>query len=329
MHRILTFVWSLLAVLCWTSLTHGDDAFMVLKGHKRQVTWVDFSPDGKTLVSGCRDGTIRFWELESGKVIDTIDDSPNHVDRVAYCCDGNAIVTSETLTKRENFGYVIKIWDIKNQKTVSSINAPHGGAFAVSPNGKVLATPSDQPDGKDVVLWNTKDGRQIKTIGPIENTVSALAFTSDNASLAIGTDHGSIEVWDVEKAKQSSSFLTNKDEAIVTLAFSVDGKSLAIAAFCKPVALRSVKDGQLLKKLEANFDSLGNLLYSPDGKILAVPLNKPLGIFSATSGKQLATLSGHTSGIECLAISPNGKWLATAGGFDKTVRIWEMPKTDK
>jgi WD40 repeat protein len=38
-----------------------------LRGHKDQVDSVAFSPDGKTLVSGSKDGTVRFWDVVSGK----------------------------------------------------------------------------------------------------------------------------------------------------------------------------------------------------------------------------------------------------------------------
>jgi WD40 repeat protein len=329
MHHILVFVWSFSAVLCFTSFSHCDDAFSTLKGHTREVTWVEFSPDGKVVASGSKDGTVRFWDVKTGKTVETIDDSPNHVDRLAYCSDGKGLVTSETLTKRENFAYAIKIWDLKNQKVVSCIDAPHGGAFAVSPNGKLLATCSDKLASNDVVLWNTKDGKKLKTIGQIDKSVSTLAFTADNASLAIGGEAGWISVWDVDKAKESSSFVAYKDDGVVAVAFSADGASLATAAYGKPVSVHNVKDGEVSRTLQATYSCYGNLMYSPDGKLLIVPVFRVLGVFDADFGKKRSMLYGHDAGIACVAVSPDGKWIATAGGSDETVRLWEMPKSTK
>ena len=37
-----------------------------LKGHKGPVTGVSYSPDGRKLVSGSWDGTVRFWDVNTG-----------------------------------------------------------------------------------------------------------------------------------------------------------------------------------------------------------------------------------------------------------------------
>ncbi|MBI2933925.1 MAG: hypothetical protein HYY16_19950 [Planctomycetes bacterium] len=40
-----------------------------LKGHEKDVTSVAFAPDGKLLASGSYDGTVRLWDLATGKEV--------------------------------------------------------------------------------------------------------------------------------------------------------------------------------------------------------------------------------------------------------------------
>jgi WD40 repeat protein len=43
-----------------------------LQGHTNQVWAVAFSPDGQTLASGSSDETIKIWDIETGKCLQTL-----------------------------------------------------------------------------------------------------------------------------------------------------------------------------------------------------------------------------------------------------------------
>jgi len=47
--------------------------FLMEHGHLGTVNSVAFSPDGKTIVSGSDDGTLRLWDVQSGECLVTID----------------------------------------------------------------------------------------------------------------------------------------------------------------------------------------------------------------------------------------------------------------
>src|SRR6056297_3650431 len=56
----------------WTESYRSEDPQLHFPtGHSRAITSMDFSPDGKFLVTGSRDTTLKLWELKTGRVLRT------------------------------------------------------------------------------------------------------------------------------------------------------------------------------------------------------------------------------------------------------------------
>jgi len=81
----------------------GGEELQTLTGHAKLVTSVAFSPDGKRIVSGCRDGEARIWDAETGKKTLTLKGQSGYVYSVAFSSDENGSQV-ETMGIRRWFG---------------------------------------------------------------------------------------------------------------------------------------------------------------------------------------------------------------------------------
>ncbi|WOX11108.1 helix-turn-helix domain-containing protein [Streptomyces sp. N50] len=134
------------------------------------------------------------------------------------------------------------------------------GALAFTANGSVLAA-GDQSGRVD--LW---DGRLRHREGVLRNVfptpagttptgttpegVSAVAFSPDGRTLAVGGDGGSLQLWDVATQQPlSSAPLTTPGEAITSLAFSPDGTTVYAGSAHVPLQRYVVDPARALARI--------------------------------------------------------------------------------
>ncbi|MGH7202027.1 MAG: c-type cytochrome domain-containing protein [Planctomycetaceae bacterium] len=160
--------------------------------------------------------------------------------------------------------------------------------------------------------------------------VTALAFSPDGGLLASSGYH-EILLWNPADGRLVRR-IPNVAERVYDLAFSNDGKTLAVAAGTPgrmgEVKLFRVEDGSLLRDLLTTGDSVFAVAFSPDGqRIAAAGADRSVRVFDAATGAEQLLIEDHADWVMDIAWSGDGTKLASASR-DKTSKVFDAKTGD-
>jgi WD40 repeat protein len=300
--------------------TRGQEtrAWATLQGYAGLVDVLTFSPDGRTVASGDRDGNIKLWEVASGKLRATWRGHTKAVTAVAFSPGGKVLASGGD-------DEVVRLWDAAGKgHRILHARVEHLADLAFSPDGKGLAVVGRVPSGKrgvgELQLWDVRTGRRQRT--HLGNMMFAVAFSPEGRELAAGDDDG-VTVWEAETGKDRSR-LKGPGHLVTSVAYLPGGGGLASAGSDRTVRLWDLRAGRERAKLEGHTDWVQKIALTNGGKLLASASHDgSVRLWDTASGKELLTLEQGTA-VWCVAFSPDGKTLAV--GVDRNVKLWSVTK---
>ncbi len=281
-----------------------------------------FRPDGKLVFTAGEDGTVRFWNAETGEPqgktlragspILAAAFSPDSRTLLIGCMDGKA-----------------RLWDADAGLPRSPLMVHRGRvrAVAFSPDGALAATASAIQEvnfqtrtttvgGGEIQLWRVPTGEAIGQPLPHPKPVESLAFSPKGRRLLTGCENGEARLFLVASGELMAK-LRSGGGAAAQVAFRSDGEGCSIA--CRGgkstggARLWRVAPEEGLPRLLLHGDTVRTLCFSPDGGTLFSGGDDRVGrLWEVATGTPQGPPMPHKHPVTLAVFSPDGRSLFTS-----------------
>lgn len=290
---------------------------------------VAFSPDGRLLAIGHRDGSVSLRDLARPQA--SAASAPGHQDliqSIAFSPDGRRLVSAS------NDGQVRR-WQVQPLAAEGAPLRGHRGAVysaAFSPDGKLIVSSSE--DGT-LRFWQADsgapDGEPLAlNSGPV---YGATFHPTDGRTLLAATGRragGGSHLLRVDVAARQvlpTTFYAHQGDTLA-LALGPSGRQLLSGGSDGTLRLRELEGEQAVNlRISAHERSVQSVAISPDGAgrwLASGGVDGKVRLWDGASGQPMGqALTGHRGEVSSVSFSPDGRWLASAAA-DGSVRLWPL-----
>jgi serine/threonine protein kinase/WD40 repeat protein len=334
-----------------------------LRGHRARISDVQFSPDGRRVLTASADGTARMWDAVSGAplgvmrgcVSASFDPTGQHIE--TECDDGVVRIYTASDTRLEHelalargsgapgpsvfawfspdgghlvtsFAGMIERWDVASGRREWAISGQPQGRIVTSPDGKYVASLCiDQPLA---MLWDAATGALVATLQLTDKGWQGRGVFPT----ALAFDPSGTRLFTVARRTTSVQIwdvathtllgeLDGGAGAIAQLRVTRDGQRVAIASH-KALQIWSLATRTVEHTLPLDNSPRVQLAFSSDDRLLGVTRNDgALALWDVASGMQVASVQGHAGAVWAVAFDPSADRVVSAG-VDATAIVWDL-----
>ena len=289
------------------------------------------SAEGRRLLTAnAEERTVRLWDLESGREVQSPQPSGKLGPLVDLKLHGGLLWSTAFLPGTDDVltvgGSDARLWDVKTGREKMSFS-PHGAVASArfSPKGDLIVTGSWDNSAK---IWNAKTGRVVRKLeGGHTSFVNTALFSPDGRFVLTASDDGTAKLWDVETGAVVKT-LEGHTDRVRSAAFSPQGEFIVTTSSDKTARLWKADSGEFVREFKGHNWAVVCVEFSKDGRwIVTGSEDNTARVWNVETAENLLSLSGHTASVTSVGFSPDMARVIT-GSQDQAAKLWDA-KTGK
>ncbi len=318
-----------------------SDAEFDLCQRSSEIHSLAASHDGRWLAVGeTHRGGVEVWDLPSRRVWARLSEDGERSLTAFSPIAPLLAYTSFRVAQTGERKSTLHLWNVERQREefAAVLEGECVGLEFSSDGGKLLTSTSFQVpfalsnvEGQ-ITVWRLLEGGGLETRAQYSSlhfgtgaATTDFAATRDLGLVAYGVLDGGIRVLDFESGRQVWAPMESPAWIMNALAFSPDGKTLAVSAgYVDPsVHLWDVETQRQIGRLEGHAAHVTALQFTPQGsRLISASADQTIRIWDLGSKECLDVLRGHRQAVWRVILLPDGKTLVS-GAKDGTVSIWD------
>jgi WD40 repeat protein len=308
------------------TIQKGTGLVRIFTGHTAPVLSVAFTPSGDRIVSASEDGSVRVWDVTSGKEKQCFEGHRGVVSSLAVDPRGVWAISCDAGRGPSHIAdWSVCMWEIATGKELHRFSA-HGPAMmsvAINRDGRQALFANY--DGM-VWLYDVEKWRELRRFNthPVHCNVRFAPNGKQMIAAAYQGAHRSyMSLWNVDTGREEGFF--NGNAGVARAIFTPDGKHVVSGEMDSLIRIWDAASAAELGRLRGHTGSVAGLAISPDGRrLVSGGYDRTVRLWDLEERRELRTFdTGHASGVQSVDISPDGRFVVS-GSFDSTVRLWRL-----
>jgi serine/threonine protein kinase/WD40 repeat protein len=287
-----------------------------LRCHTSGIHVLALAPDGKSLLTGSFDKSVRFWDLETRK------------ERRMLFNDFPVMGSISPDGRWIGVGFVdgtLRVWDTATlQFRIFPGHKSQVTGIVFSPDGRSACSTSTDGVAR---FWDVASATIKEEVGGFPLGAMSLAMSPDGKMVAVGAAERLVRILDMPSGTERKLFENVHQSVVYYVAFSPDGKQLLTAGKDQVVTMIDIASGKrrnLVKLTLPGTTQIRQVAFTPDGRYAAVASSDGnIGFFDAVTAAPVKTVTHKNSGFYSMVFTRKGDVMLT-GMQEAFVQFWDM-----
>jgi WD40 repeat protein len=275
------------------------------KAHESQINCSDFSPDGKLVISGGMDDTIKLWNVESKKLEKIFTGHTSAISSVHFLQSGENILSG-------SYDGTAKLWSIKDENLIKTFKGHSGCVYDIALTNDSLHFITAGED-KKLILWDLNSGNILNTFIGHERIVCNVSISNDDNLILSNSGDNSLRLWDINSGIEIKRF-NNIFDKTSEIQF-IENNKFITSDNKNSVVIWNLETNNYTQVFERQRQYVGCIKLIPKRNIITSGgWDGKLKLWDINSGKELASLISLDA-TDWAVVTPDGYFDASPGGM--------------